>query len=127
MLNKGEEKDAHNDLRRRPGVVAGRAGRSHRLRAGNVSAGGFSSVSTVEVFVDGRSRGLARNDQFIPGQQGRGLFKMQVTATGSTILPSKRARRSSLPDSSRAAMNGAAATIPARRATVPARSTRWRT
>lgn len=52
---------------------------------GNVSAGGFGSVSTVEVFVDGQSLGLARNDRFIPGQQGWGLFKMQVTATGSTM------------------------------------------
>ncbi len=52
---------------------------------GNVSAGGFGSVSIVEVFVDGQSLGLARNDQFIPGQQGWGLFKMQVTATGSTM------------------------------------------
>jgi hypothetical protein len=52
---------------------------------GNVSAGGFGTVSTVEVFVDGQSLGLARNDQFIPGQQGWGLFKMQVTATGTTM------------------------------------------
>jgi hypothetical protein len=52
---------------------------------GNVSAGGFGTVSTVEVFVDGQSLGLARNDQTIPGQQGWGLFKMQVTATGNTM------------------------------------------
>jgi hypothetical protein len=52
---------------------------------GNVSAGGFGTVSTVEVFVDGQSLGLARNDQTIPGQQGWGLFKMQVTATGATM------------------------------------------
>ncbi len=52
---------------------------------GNVSAGGFGSVSTVEVLVDGQSLGLARNDQTIPGQQGWGLFEMQVTATGSTM------------------------------------------
>jgi hypothetical protein len=52
---------------------------------GNVSAGGFGNVSTVEVFVDGQSLGLARNDRFIPGRQGWGLFKMQVTATGSTM------------------------------------------
>ena len=50
---------------------------------GNVSAGGFGTTSTVEVFVDGQSLGLARNDQTIPGQQGWGLFKMQVTATGN--------------------------------------------
>jgi len=50
-----------------------------------VSASGFGSVSTVEVFIDGQSLGLARNDQFIPGQQRWGLFKMQVTATGSTM------------------------------------------
>jgi len=52
---------------------------------GNVSAGGFGNVSTVEVFVDGQSLGLARNDQFMPGQQGWGRFDMQVTATGSTM------------------------------------------
>jgi hypothetical protein len=52
---------------------------------GNVSAGGFGNVSTVEVFVDGRSLGVARNDQFIPGQQGWGRFNMQVTATGNTM------------------------------------------
>jgi hypothetical protein len=52
---------------------------------GNVSAGGFGSVSTVEVFVDGQSLGQARNDQFIPGQQGWGLFQMQVTATRNTM------------------------------------------
>ena len=52
---------------------------------GNVSAGGFGNVSTVEVFVDGQSLGVARNDQFIPGQQGWGQFNMQVTATGSTM------------------------------------------
>lgn len=52
---------------------------------GNVSAGGFGTISTVEVFVDGQSLGLARNDQTIPGQQGWGLFKMQVTATASTM------------------------------------------
>jgi hypothetical protein len=52
---------------------------------GNVSAGGFGTVSTVEAFVDGQSLGLARNDQTIPGQQGWGLFKMQVTATGNTM------------------------------------------
>ncbi len=52
---------------------------------GNVSAGAFGTVSTVEVLVDGQSLGLARNDQTIPGQQGWGLFKMQVTATGNTM------------------------------------------
>jgi hypothetical protein len=52
---------------------------------GNVSAGGFGNVSTVEGFVDGQSLGLARNDQFIPGQQGWGQFNMQVTATGNTM------------------------------------------
>lgn len=52
---------------------------------GNVSAGGFGTISTVEVFVDGQSLGLARNDQSIPAQQGWGLFKMQVTATGNTM------------------------------------------
>jgi hypothetical protein len=52
---------------------------------GNVSAGGFGNVSTVEVFADGQSLGLARNDQTIPGQQGWGLFKMQVTASGPTL------------------------------------------
>jgi len=51
---------------------------------GNVSAGGFGTTSTVEVFVDGQSLGLAHNEQTIPGQQGWGLFKMQVTATGNT-------------------------------------------
>ena len=50
---------------------------------GNVAAGGFGTVSTVEVFVDGQSLGLARNDQTVPGQQGWGLFKMRVTATGT--------------------------------------------
>jgi hypothetical protein len=52
---------------------------------GNVSAGGFGNVSTVEVFVDGQSQGMARNNQFIPGQQGWGQFNMQVTATGNTM------------------------------------------
>lgn len=51
---------------------------------GNVSAGGFGTVSTIEVFVDGQSLGLARNDQTIQGQQGWGLFRMQVTATGNS-------------------------------------------
>jgi len=52
---------------------------------GNVSAGGFGTVSTVEVLADGQSLGLARNDQVTPGQQGWGLFQMQVTATGRTL------------------------------------------
>lgn len=52
---------------------------------GNVSGGAFGTTSAVEVFADGLSLGVARNDQAIAGQQGWGLFKMQVTATGNTM------------------------------------------
>ncbi|MCL4720579.1 MAG: DUF642 domain-containing protein, partial [Gammaproteobacteria bacterium] len=52
---------------------------------GNVSGGPFGTTSTVEVLADGQSLGVARNDQVIAGQQGWGLFRMQVTATGNTM------------------------------------------
>lgn len=52
---------------------------------GNVAGGGFGTSSSVEVMVDGKSLGTARNDQSIAGQQGWGLFKMPVTATGGTM------------------------------------------
>lgn len=51
---------------------------------GNVSGGGFGSTSSVEVLVDGKSLGIARNDGVIKGQQMWKRFSMPVTAKGTS-------------------------------------------
>jgi len=67
-------------------TVATQPGANYELAfwVGNVVGGAFGTTSSVEVLVDGRSLGVALNDRSIPGQQGWGLFKMPVTATGNS-------------------------------------------
>lgn len=52
---------------------------------GNVAGSRMGTSSTIEVFVDGRSLGTARNDRSIAGQQGWGLFRMPLVAAGSSM------------------------------------------
>lgn len=54
-----------------------------------VQSGLYVTSQSGQAFEDwqviGQAGGVARNDQVIDGQQGWGLFRMQVTATGNTM------------------------------------------
>ncbi|MEZ5565180.1 MAG: DUF642 domain-containing protein [Gammaproteobacteria bacterium] len=51
---------------------------------GNVSGGSFGTTSSIEVLVDGKSLGIARNDNVVKGQQSWKRFDMPVKAAGSS-------------------------------------------
>lgn len=50
---------------------------------GNVSGGAFGTSSSIEVLVDGKSLGIARNDMVIKGQQAWKRATMTFTATAA--------------------------------------------
>ena len=66
--------------------VQTQAGATYELvfYVGNVTGGVFGTKSEVEVLVDGKSLGVARNDKTHPGQQLWGQFRKTFTAAGDT-------------------------------------------